>query len=175
MQDSGRKGPNQQSYCVAVEVGMTAKALAVLESLQRQYGGSVNLSRPATEKWCEAYAWNLHGAKAAEMLRRMLPYLRLKSEHAQLAIKAEEIRQSLIPPDGKTARWTPEARDRCQRIRGRIKELNRKGPDPLPDLIARYGKPSALRVGGQWVTDQADLLSDLGWEQFSGPWPTSCS
>src|SRR5690349_2155451 len=51
LQDSARKSEGQRSFSVVVEVGMTVKALPVLEALQRAYGGRIYSTRPATEKW----------------------------------------------------------------------------------------------------------------------------
>ena len=176
LQDSTRKGQGRRAFCLVVEVGMASKARPVLEFLQKTYGGTICKSRDATERWDAAYAWSVHGRSAAAMLRRLSPYLRLKEEQARLVLRAEEIRLSLIPENGTNARWTAEASTRCLTIRKRIQELNRKGPSVDPE----YRKPPfkgatliALRVADQWVTPQADLLSDLGWAPWSGPWPRS--
>ncbi len=155
-------------YSVRVEVGMTIKASALLEMLQAEYGGAIDSHRAATDRWEAALRWRILGSKAGPFLERMLPQLLLKEEQARLALKMEEIRASL--PSG---RWTLEATERCERLRLRIKELNRKGPTPRPE--PGLGSPTALLVAGTWVTEQSDLFSDLGFQSFSGTLPRSGS
>ncbi len=155
-------------YSVRVEVGMTIKASALLEMLQAEYGGAIDSHRAATDRWEAALRWRILGSKAGPFLERMLPQLLLKEEQARLALKMEEIRASL--PSG---RWTPEAAERCEWLRLRIKELNRKGPTPRPE--PGLGSPTALLVAGTWVTEQSDLFSDLGFQSFSGTLPASGS
>ena len=173
VQDTARKG--QKVYSPVVEIGMSEKALPVLKVMQHHYQGSISQHREATERWSAAYHWRVNGAKAAECLRRLQPHLILKSEQARLAIRTDDIRSALIPPGATYARWTEEAADRCAVIRRRIQELNAKGPESpaIAEMEKIYGPPTARLVAGQWVTDQADLLSDLGWEPYSGPWSTS--
>lgn len=159
-------------YNIRIDVGMTVKAQPLLEMLEREYGGCVVLSRRATSKWDAAACWVIGGEKAAHALRRIEPYLQLKEEQARIAIKMEEIRQQLPAPKGVRFRWTEEARYRCAALKRRMHELNQKGPStPQQEKTS----PVARLVAGTWVTNQADLFSDLGWAAFSGPWPRSGS
>jgi hypothetical protein len=171
--NSARKGPARRSYSIVVEIGMSVKAVSLLRIMRREYGGVIKLSRPATERWSEARAWVVSGVKAEAMLLRILPHLLLKKDQAQVALRVMEIRRSLIPEGGRTARWTDAAADRCEAARLSIQEMNRKGPDPEEPAKPLPGRFVARRVGSQWVTNQATLFSDTGWEPFSGPWPTS--
>lgn len=159
------------TYRAAVTVGMTSKALVVLERMKRCYGGSIKCSREATDRWDSAWAWTVAGVNARALLHDVAPYLVLKAEQAQIALKVEEIRAGLGPLAGRRRpQWTDAERDRCAVLKHRMHELNAKGPT-TPSL--GNGTPIARRVAGTWVTDQADLFSDLGWAPFSGPWPVS--
>jgi hypothetical protein len=163
---------NNDVYAIRVDVGMTTKAAALLWLLRSEYGGRIRIHRRQTERWDAAEGWSVHGVEAAAFIRRIQPYLRLKSEQAQIALKLESIRLELpLTPTGR-ARWTGDARARCATLKRRMHELNQKGPVSTPEpgekLIARL-------VAGEWVTDQADLFSDLGWESYSGRWPRSGS
>jgi hypothetical protein len=167
------RGP---SFHHLLTVGMTEKALAVLHALTERYGGQIKMARAATEKWDAAYSWTAAGQQCTDVLLDVQPHLILKAEQARIALLVAEIRRDLplrFPGTRSAQRmWTDEARTRCSTLKRRMHELNAKGPTSL------HSKPPgakriARRVAGHWVTDQSDLLSDLGWEQFSGPWPVS--
>jgi hypothetical protein len=128
----------------------------------------VNRTRAATDDWAEARCWRVSGAAAAAFLSRIAPHLVLKAEQARLGLRLEELRLSLIPEGKQRARWTDEGLARAAVIKARIHELNRKGPS----VDAPSGGFARL-VAGVWVTPQADLFSDLGWESYSQAWPTS--
>lgn len=158
------------TFGARVDVGMTIKAQHVLDQMKHEYGGTVQQSRQATEVWDAAICWVLHGVATVEFLRRISPYLRIKSEQARIALLVEQIKQELPKPKGIRSRWTDEARQRCMTLKLRMHELNRKGPSiQSPENRS----PFARLVAGTWVTDQADLFSDLGWAPFSGTWPRS--
>lgn len=165
--------PKHGVHYTAIDVGMTKKALHLLKALKGAYGGNVCRSRKATDRWDEAHTWHLHGDAAAAMLRRIKPHLRLKAEQARLGILIQEIRRSLIPPGMTYAKWTPDATERCERIRRRVQELNRKGPTLVLEPPVSGARLIAHHVAGEYVTTQRDLFSDLGWEKWSGPWPSS--
>lgn len=140
--------------------------------MQQTYGGSLTVVRKATARWESAETWTVTGAEAAQCLRRVDPYLRLKSEQAQVALRAHQVREDLPRSPSGRSRWTDEAKQRCAVLKARMHELNRKGPTtPLPENVSMI----ARLVAGSWVTDQADLFSDLGWEPFSKAWPASGS
>lgn len=170
------RGP---TYHHLVTVGMTAKALSILEALQAEYGGKTKKARDATERWDTAYSWTVAGDQATDLLERIRPHLILKSEQARVALKVAEIRRGLPPrwessPDGQRM-WTDRARQRCATLKRRIHELNAKGPSADPEPPWPGARPIARRVAGHWVTDQHDLFSDLGLAPFSEPWPASGS
>lgn len=161
-------------YLPILEVGMTGKAKALLLGLQSMFGGSVRQMRAATKRWGEAFHWRIWGDPCVDALRELLPHMHLKKEQARLAMLVGELRRSLIP-EGKTrAEWTSDARDRCETIRLRIQELNRKGPEVPPSEPPMTGaRIYAHRVAGEWVRPQGDLLSDTGWAKLSGSWPAA--
>ena len=159
-----------RSYSVRVDVGLTSKARVVLERMQANYGGRLRLSRQETERWDAAETWSMHGQEAAAFLCKIAPHLLLKQEQAGIALRVEEIRLALPKTGTGRSRWSPTALARCAVLKRRMHELNRKGPSIQPPG-RRY--PFARLVAGEWVTDQTDLLSDLGWAPFSGTWPSS--
>ena len=167
---SVQKATNGWSHSPRVDVGMTVVAIDLLNALKAEYGGAVRRTRPATDKWAEAWAWCASGPAAVTVLARCLPHLVLKEEQARLALKVDEIKLSLPETSAGRRRWDEDAGARCAAIKDRIQELNRKGPEPKtePGWFAQL-------VAGQFLTNQADLLSDLGWSRFSSTLPRSGS
>lgn len=170
-----------RTYYHSVTVGMTSKALPILDQLKQKYGGTMTKTREATERWDAAHAWAVFGDEATSVLREIQPHLVLKEEQARIALKVAEIKASLparwTKPDAdqRARKWTEEASDRCAILKRRMHELNAKGPQEPTTRSPDGRSPIARLVAGVWVTDQSDLLSDLGWEQFSGTWPKSGS
>lgn len=158
----GENGP----LSVRIDVGMSDSAQPLLKSLACRYGGKVRFSRAPSRKWKGAHAWGVFGKSAAELLRRILPYMMLKRDQAQMAIRLQDIIDGLSRRPNGSAEWTTEARGRGKAIRRAIQQLNRKGPAPSMEdgWFARL-------VGDRWVTNQRDLFSDLGWVEWSETWP----
>ena len=153
-------------FTAMLDVGMTRNAKALLNQCQKQYGGSVNRTRRATERWDEAWAWRLQGIAVGALLEDIEHHMVIKREHAQIISLALSVQRSLIPPGQQRARWTEETSEQVMGLRLRIMELNRKGPSqPLKK------EPLALLVDGQFVTPQRDLFGSLSSEPFTGPWP----
>lgn len=156
------------AYSAMVQVGMTLKAKPMLERMQREWGGSLNKTREATDRWASAWMWDLAGTAAEPFLRAVLPHLRMKAEQARLALTVQAIRTSLL--NGRTkAYWTKEAAEKAALLKARCQELNRRGPTApgtIPDILA-------LRVGGQWLLVQAELFDAMPSERSSLRWPLS--
>lgn len=168
----------KQTYCHLVTIGMTSKARPLLNRMQASWGGRVKIARKATERWDEAHAWTVAGAEATGFLQDIQPYLVLKVEQARIALLIAQIRSELPPrwehrPDGQRS-WTDEGRRRCATLKAYMHQLNAKGQPPS-EMPPQGGKFLARRVGDQWLTDQAEMFSDLGWGQFLGRWPASGS
>ena len=121
-------GTRKGTYRGRVTIGMTAVALPLLELLKAQWGGSIYCSRPATERWSAAWVWSVQGAPSRPLLEAIAPFLVLKAEQARLALEVEHIRANLPRRPNGSGAWTPEAQDKCERIKARLHELNAKGP-----------------------------------------------
>lgn len=95
----------------------------VIQWLKFNFGGSVSYvkSRAVNQKpfWC----WRIQTRQAASFLRLVIPYLRIKQYHAQLALQfqdAKRKRQQWIPK-------TKEERELEETQYYRIKQLNKRG------------------------------------------------
>jgi hypothetical protein len=153
-----------------LDVGMAESAMPLLAKLKTTYGGTLKKFRPATEEWQAGWTWRLSGKPCVETLTLLLPHLRLKAPQARLILTLQALKDSTMLPGGSRARFTPETRERAEQIRAEVKALNRRGPD------AEWEWPDgadAVLVGDTWLSPQRDLLSETGYGEFSGTFPTS--
>jgi hypothetical protein len=157
-------------FAVRIDVGMSAKALPLLERMQKRYGGSIRKTRARSRKWEAAFAWGIFGFKAASFLALMLPSLVLKEKQARLALRLQEIIDGLEKRANGNAIWTDDARRRATMIHAAVKKLNAKGPTQTTPVAPGW---FARLVGDTWVTPQLTLFGALGSEPYSGRWPRS--
>jgi hypothetical protein len=173
-----KRGSGEQerwSYYASVTIGMTQPAKPILEWIHQEWGGSLHPHKTAGEKECPAWQWRVTGDNAVTILRKLLPYLRLKGPQAKLALEVERIRALLPRTNNGGAEWTPQSRAECERIKQKIHSLNAKGPgvrnaedSSLPARpIAEWNPQTQL-----WEMDQMDLFSGRR-EPYSPTWPTS--
>ena len=121
-------GVRKGTYRARVTIGMTETARPLLESLREEWGGSLYLLRPATDRWQAAWTWSIQGEPAGRLLEAVAPYLRLKAEQARLALAVETVRRELPRRPNGSGSWTSTGRARCEEIKQQMHALNRKGP-----------------------------------------------
>lgn len=157
---------------VRLKISMSDKGRPALDLMAKTYGGKVTDERPADDKTRATLVWRLSGSKASEVIRRVYPWLQVKREIARLALEYQEIIDTRAErrPNGHKA-WTEEMRRTARIYRDRIKELNRRGPDPerrpLPPL-----KPLAIYRWGAWWEPDESLFGPV---EFQGQFPMSGS
>lgn len=133
-----RKVANGKTYYASrVTLGMTSPALPVMEAFQKQWGGALSLARKETEKWAEAWAWNLQGTELLMgFLSEITPYLRIKQEQSLVLMELEELRVSLPKHwGGSRPEWSKEALEQAESLKQRMHSLNQKGPALSAEVI----------------------------------------
>jgi hypothetical protein len=157
-----------QIFYPRVDVGMSVKAMPVLQALMRRYGGTINHTRKQTDKWEAAAAWRIFGRPLEAFLIDIQPFLILKREQVEYALQMQRLIDSLPRRPNGSATWTAEGQRAAQVIRALVQEANRKGPThtEAAGWFARH-------VGGAWITPQRDFTSPHGWAEFSTTWPRS--
>ena len=158
-------------YTVTVGVGMTKKALPVLEAMKKEYGGTILKRRLKTDKWEEAWCWRMAGAAAATFLTRIRPFLFLKRPQADVALVLQAMLDGLPRHPNGTVKWTREARMAAGDLKQMMLRLNAKGPGR--DVKVPVGEPFAHLVDGTFVTNQPSLDGIL--PPYSETWPRSGS
>lgn len=157
-----------RSFSIRVDVGMSVKALPLLERMQSQYGGTIAAHRQSTDRWSEARRWTVNGKQAAVTLAAVSPFLLLKDRQAVIALSLHgRIMGAEKSLTGKRSTWTDELMDYATRAKAEIERLNAKGPERPP--LAAPGALIGFWNGSSWVTPQQTL--DGVPEQFSGTWP----
>ena len=162
-------------YRGRVTVGMTLPARQTLYDLESRWGGSVGMTRAATEKWAEAWAWTVEGAQARELLGAVLPHLRIKAKQAVLVEQVERLRRELPRRPNGSAEWNTGTRTRCAQIKAELHRLNMKGPRPAERAAGSMGKPLARwnPARGVWEVPQTESLLCEHLALYSATWPTS--
>jgi len=159
-------GKSGKQYYPCIQVGMSEKALPMLRSLCETYGGNVRQFRLATSAWNAGWIWSIFGAEAEAILLKIHSSLRLKQPHATLALRLFALIASLEAPTGKRKRWTPEAREHAAVLAIMMKELNKKGPEAVSEMVKNH---PILDCNNIWVTPQLDFLGTA--EPWSGSFP----
>jgi hypothetical protein len=156
------------SYSVRVDIGMTDKAEQVLKAVHRQFGGLLHHHESKNSKWRAEMNWQLNGADAAEFLRRVLPFLILKAEQAEVAIALQE-----MIDEGRAAlgrhHWTPERIRQAEILKQRIHDLNSRGP-AKPERWIKGATPIAIWRWGAWWDPQDSLFGPV---EFTGAFPAN--
>lgn len=156
---------------IRVVVGMATKAQEVLARLHATYGGTLITQEPKNPQHAKITTWTLNGSEAARFLERVSPHIILKTEQARIAMEIESLRTSQERIGNRDHyRWTPVNLERAQVLKDRLMSLNARGreaSEPAGPV------PFARLVDGMWVTNQADLFSEAGWEPYTETWPRS--
>lgn len=108
------------AWMVIVTVANTD--LRLIDWLDARWHASVCRQRPGTGGHKDCYAWTVTNRRVVPVLEAALPYLVLKREHAEIALRwSAECRNP-----GRRG-YPPEIKADRERMMLRIRELNRKG------------------------------------------------
>lgn len=127
---------NGKYYEPRIDVGMTAKALPLLQALHARYGGNLYLWRKRTEKWDDVWRWCIYQrAVLRGALNAWLPHLVLKKPQAEKVLEFIVLLDKVASMPayskgfkGRHVVWTPEYKQEAVVLHAQLKELNRKGP-----------------------------------------------
>lgn len=148
------------SYQVRLKVSMSDKGLPALNRMMRIYGGKITFEPQRDPKRRDVHTWRVSGVLAADVIRRVRPYLTVKATPADIALEFQAmVDRSPRLPNGR-ASWTESMRAQAAMYVDRIHEANRRGPDPrLPDRL-----PLAVLQGGQWWEPSDGLFGPIPFE-----------
>jgi len=75
----------KNSYVFGLAVGLTNPMAANM--LLLAFGGTVDFKEYKNPKWRPLYTWRVYGKRAETVSRCLLPYLKLKREELEIALK----------------------------------------------------------------------------------------
>jgi hypothetical protein len=113
----GRSGPGSTIAFRATVVGSKEQVIRWVKDVTGI--GTIVAYPSKNEKWSEKWVWAVNGDGAESFTRQLLPYLKLKREHAELCV---EFQERLRDPKLKADRsWQDDWRQL-------VSALNRRGP-----------------------------------------------
>lgn len=130
---------NKTTYELMISVGQNDTS--VLKYIQRFFGGRIANPSYEFRKKNQTPDLRMESKKAADFLRTMLPYLRVKKPQAELALKFQE----LVFPRGKCRSVDLENMEERKGIHEKIRHLNRSKFKKLVGIIPEEGN-AELRV-----------------------------
>ena len=108
----------RRPYGVGMRLTLTSTNRRVLDWLVETTGvGSIVQQRRASEKHSQCWIWQVNAQAAATVIRQIRPYLVIKPDQADLALRVQDRQGSLTPEERETALTAMRA-------------LNARGPRP---------------------------------------------
>lgn len=161
------KAKGNLSASVELSIAMVDKGLPALQRMSDRYGGNITPHKVERGKnYREAWRWAVTGRRASDVLTEVFPDLIVKRDVANIALQLQKMIDSAERRPNGNAIWTQEMKDSAVVYADRIKEKNRRGPDPnYPDspVIASYH-------AGDWWEPSDDLFGPV---RFHGKFPKS--
>ena len=115
----------RKGYGYSLYVRVKNTDITIMEWLKKHFKGSFCQSNKQTKKWKVAYAWSITSQKALTFLKNILPYLIIKKERAEIAIKFQSSKES-----GRNWLFNPKTKDELMGENNYYQEiriLNRRG------------------------------------------------
>ena len=75
----------QNTYSFGISIAMVSPR--AINDWHSAFGGSIKLREYKNPKWRPLYYWYAYGSRAELILQTLLPYLRVKKEEAELALR----------------------------------------------------------------------------------------
>jgi len=94
-----RKKHNNPNYVLRIRVAMTD--FEVPEWLEDKFGGVIYLIKKDNVKHRDQCAWSLNGRNAAEFLKKIETYTKIKLKQIKIGLEFEKLRFDNIPKKGR--------------------------------------------------------------------------
>ena len=83
--------PRKAGYELSIAIHNTHKG--IVERLHGEWGGYLQARIRKTDKWKTGYAWKLSSNEAIALLEKIIPFLVIKREQAEVAIEFQKLKQ----------------------------------------------------------------------------------
>ena len=157
-----RRHHRSPEYCLRLSIYNTNRM--ILEDIQRTTGGTMSVIGQRQAGWKVSYALIWTNAAAAKLIRKIKPFLIVKSEQSK-ALLAFDLRiQAGHRLRDKAGRLLPltrrDVRSR-QAFYDRVKRMNRRGPESQRNFPTSTVSPSRPRVSARYVAGFIDAEGSL--------------
>ncbi len=157
-----RRHHRSPEYCLRLSFYNTNRM--ILEDIQRTTGGTMSVIGQRQAGWKVSYALIWTNAAAAKLIRKIKPFLVVKSEQSK-ALLAFDLRiQAGHRLRDKAGRLLPltrrDVRSR-QAFYDRVKRMNRRGPESQRNFPTSTVSPSRPRVSARYVAGFIDAEGSL--------------
>lgn len=99
-----RKDGRRPVYYVA-KIGLSETSSVIPRLLMNQFGGWLGMYRPKNPAHKPWHVWQATNKIAANAIRKVLPYLRLKRRQGELALRfVRLVKDQRVPPSGMSAK-----------------------------------------------------------------------
>ena len=106
---AGKKPNGNPQYFLRVVIGMCNEYIPNL--FRFYFGGQVIFCQPRKENWNPQWRWAVTYEQAAQCLKILLPYLRLKRDEAILGLKFQSNKKHRGSPKGQNGGGIPETEE----------------------------------------------------------------
>jgi len=157
-----RRRHRTSEYCLRLSIYNTNRA--ILEEIKRTTGGTMSVVGQRRAGWKPSYALILTNAAAARVIRKIKPFLLVKSEQSEALLAFDQRIRAGRRLRDKAGRLLPLARQEVrfrQAFYNRVKRMNRKGPQGrrnFPTNAVSQGEP---RVSARYVAGFIDAEGSL--------------
>lgn len=160
---AGKTSAGNDTLVLQVGVGNTNPKLT--DWLKQTFGGSVYFVNNRHETHKDYYVWRIHGNRAAEILKGILPHLLMKMQQAKLGIEFQE----MMHKHGRQTKgvWgsvslPPEYFETRRQMKKRMHQLNRKGKPLPPAETKRDDTKPALVAGSEAIVRPSVKAEEAG-------------
>lgn len=115
-------------YTARVQIGMSLPGLAAMQAMKARWGGSLTMTRPASDRWEEAWTWTCSGPAAAALLAEVLPHLIIKRDQALVALAIETLKATQPRRPNGATEWSMANEATGAALKARLHLMNAKGP-----------------------------------------------
>jgi len=140
------------SYAGLIQINNTDRA--IIERLARDFGGTLSVTKSTKKNWNDLYLVTWSGAKAKDLIERVILLLQVKRADAKLTLDFLKYKFS-FPRRNKALPWTDEINERFNVYYCSSRLLHDRGDRPIPTCVRGLEPEKLLKA-------QEDFEQGLG-------------
>ena len=128
----------RRGYCITLRVKVDMVDFVVPTWLKTKFGGSLRLSHKKGNRR-DQYSWLLTARQARDFLGLVLPYLKTKRTHAEVAIEFQNLKVKLAGGRDSLGRFALKSKALCEGeeiLEKKMRDFNKRGIDGYSGVVA---------------------------------------